>query len=97
MDYSSRDVRVSSAMRGVFITGLILVYTWFSKDPGVSWKVTLLVAAGLQLTVIVIRRLVPRDELPTALYVFEIIADGVSVLMFALGVFGSIAKLSTLD
>jgi len=91
----SRELRVSSTMRSLFITGLILAYSWFSYEPGVSLKATFLIAAGLQLVVIVIRRLVPADELPRALYIFEFIADGVSVLMFALGVFGGIAKLST--
>jgi hypothetical protein len=83
-------------MRGLFIAGLVLVYTWFSGDPGVSLKAAFLVAAGLQLAVILIRRLVPADELPRTLYFFEMIADGVSVLMFALGVFGGIARISTL-
>lgn len=83
-------------MRSLFIAGLILVYTWVFNQPGVSLKVTFLIAAGLQFAVILMRRLVPREGLPLAMYFFEMIADGVSVLMFALGVFGSIAAVSTL-
>jgi len=83
-------------MRGLFIAGLILVYTWFFNQPGVPLKIAFLIAAGFQLAVIVMRRLVPRDALPVAMYVFEMIADGVSVLMFALGVFGGIARMNTL-
>ena len=84
-------------MRGVFITCLILVYTWFLKDPGVSLKVTFLIAAGFQLAVILMRRFVSADQLPRAIYIFELIADGVTVLMFALGVFGAIGANARLE
>jgi len=84
-------------MRGVFITGLILVYSWFLRDPGVSLKVTFLIAAGFQFAVIVIRRFVPADELPRAIYIFELIADGVTVLMFAIGVFGALASITRVE
>src|SRR6187397_2950090 len=97
MDDSARDLRLSSTIRGVFITGLILVYTWFLKDPGVSLKVTFLIAAGFQFAVIVIRRFVPADELPRAIYIFELIADGVTVLMFGIGVFGALASITRME
>jgi anti-sigma factor RsiW len=97
MDDSSRDPRLSSTTRGLYITGLILAYTWFSKDPGVSLKVTFLIAAGLQLAVVVARRFVPADELPGAIYIFEMIADGVTVLMFAIGVFGALGSIARLE
>jgi hypothetical protein len=97
MDDSARDLRLSSTMRWVFITGLILVYTWFLKDPGVSLKVTFLIAAGFQFAVIVIRRFVPADELPRAMYIFELIADGVTVLMFAIGVFGALGSIARVE
>ena len=84
-------------MRGVFITGLILVYSWFLKDPGVSLKVTFLIAAAFQFAVILIRRFVPADQLPRAIYIFELIADGVTVLMFAIGVFGALGGSAQLE
>jgi hypothetical protein len=37
---------------------------------------------------------VPAEVLPQAQDLFEMIADGVTVLMFALGVFGGIARLA---
>jgi hypothetical protein len=43
------------------------------------------------------RRMVPAEELPRALYIFEMIADGVTVLMFALGVFGAIGALAKVE
>lgn len=82
-------------MRSVFIAALIAVYAWVSNQPAASLTVSFLVAAGLQLGVIILRKLVPPDRLPQAIYLFELIADGVSVLMFALGVFGGLLKVAT--
>ena len=90
-----RDLRLSSTTRGLLIGGLILAFSWVSKEPLVSWKASFLVAAGLQIAVIVIRRVAPPGDLPRTIYLFEMIADGVTVLLFALGVFGSIAKVHT--
>jgi len=53
-----------------------------------------LVGAALQLAVILIRRFVPADMQPEAIYIYEYVADGASVLLFALGVFGGIAALT---
>ena len=63
----------------------------------VGHTATFLVAAAFQLAVIAMRRMVPADELPRALYIFEMIADGVTVLMFALGVFGAIGALAKVE
>jgi hypothetical protein len=91
---TEKDRRFSSGGRGVVIAALIAVYGWFMHTPTGSSSVSFLAAAGLQLLVIALRRFVPADLLPQALYVFEFIADGVTVLLFALGVFGGIAHLS---
>jgi hypothetical protein len=53
-----------------------------------------LVGAALQLAVILMRRFVPADWQPEAIYLYEYVADGLSVLLFALGVFGGIAELT---
>jgi hypothetical protein len=92
MDYSSRDVRVGATMRSVFIAVLVAGYAWVSRQPAASLTITFLIAAGLQLVVIALRRFVPPDRLPQAIYIFEIIVDGLSVLLFSLGVFGGILK-----
>jgi hypothetical protein len=86
--------RFSSGGRGVAIAALIAFYGWFMRAPASSSSVSLLAAAGLQVLVIALRRLVPADRLPLAMYVFEYIADGVTVLLFALGVFGGLARLN---
>ena len=86
--------RWSSGGRGVVIAALIGLYGWFTKEPTGSLAVSLLFAAGVQIAVIVIRRLVPADRLPEAMSVFEVVADGVTVLLFALGVFGGIARMA---
>jgi hypothetical protein len=84
--------RWSSGGRGVAIAVLIGLYGWFMRQPAGSFAVGLLVGAGLQILVLALRRFVPADRLPQAMYVFEFVADGVTVLMFALGVFGGIAS-----
>ena len=94
MNDSPRDLRLSSTIRGLAIGALLVAYAWFMDAPDVSLKATFIVAAALQLAVIVIRRVVPAEEVPRALYIFEMIADGVTVLMFALGVFGAVGAIA---
>jgi hypothetical protein len=94
---SPSDLRLSSTIRGAFIGGLIFVYAWFLDAPDVSLKVAFLVAAALQLVIIVMRRFAPVDELPRAIYIIELIADGVTVLMFAIGVFGAIGAIAKVE
>jgi len=87
-------MRLSSTARGIIIAVLIGAYSWVFKQPAASMTWALLVGAGIQLVVILLRRFVPPDNLPLALYVFELFADAVTVFMFALGVYGGILKLS---
>ena len=87
-----KEQRWSSGGRGVAIAVLIGLYGWFMKEPTGSFTASLLVGAGLQILVLALRKLVPADRLPQAMYVFEYLADGLTVLMFALGVFGRIAS-----
>ena len=94
MAESVREMRMSSAVRGTIIAILIAGYAWQFKQPAMSLSMSLLVAAGLQFVVIVIRRFVTADQQPLALYIFEMIADGATVLLFALGVFGGIANIA---
>jgi uncharacterized membrane protein YccC len=85
-----RQMRLSSRVRGVIITALIAGYGWLFNQPQSSPAELLLVSAALQAVVILLRRWVPPDNFPQAMFVFEMIVDGVSVLLFALGVFGSL-------
>ena len=94
MDDLPRDLRIASWMRGIFIGALILVYGWFVNAPEGSFTQMFLVGAGIQLLIIVSRKFVPPDSAPLAQYIFELIADGVTVLTFALGVFGGIARVT---
>jgi hypothetical protein len=87
-------MRLSSRVRGVLITALIAGYGWLFSQPQGSYAEGLLIAALLQVAVILLRRWVPPDAQPVALYVFEMIADGITVLLFALGVFGSINRMA---
>jgi len=83
-------MRLSSRVRGVFITALIAGYGWLFNLPQTSLAELLLVSAALQALVILLRRWVPPDNFPQAMFLFEMIVDGVTVLLFALGVFGSL-------
>jgi hypothetical protein len=90
----SERLRIDTRVRGVVITALIAGYGWLFRQPQGSFAEALLVAAVLQVAVILLRRWVPAENQPVALYVFEMIADGLTVLMFALGVFGSINRIA---
>ena len=91
---TAQDLRVASWIRGIFIGALIVAYGWFVREPQASLTASFLVGVVLQLAIVVARRLVPAGALAQAQDVFEMIADGVTVLMFALGVFGGIAHLA---
>jgi hypothetical protein len=93
-DFRSREARMSSTVRGTVIAILISGYAWIFKQPAASMTVALLMAAGLQIVVLLIRRFVAAEEQPLALYIFEMVADGVTVLLFALGVFGKISGMA---
>jgi uncharacterized membrane protein (DUF441 family) len=93
LEDSPREMRISSRVRGVFITALIAGYGWVLHEPQASFTELLLVGAVLQVTVLLLRRWVPRDVQPQAMYVFELIVDGVTVLCFAMGVLGGIARM----
>jgi hypothetical protein len=93
MDESPREMRISSNIRGVVITALIAAYGWAFKQPAASFSEMLLVGAALQLAVICLRRFVPPDRLPQVMNVFELLADGATVLVFTLGVYGGLARM----
>ena len=93
MSDQPRDLRISSTLRGVFVALVIAIYAWVFRQPGASWTQMLLVGAALQAAVLLLRRFVPRDRLPQAMYVFELVVDGITVLVFALGVFGGIVRM----
>ena len=91
---SPRDLRIASWIRGVVIGALIVIYGWFVKAPEGSLTQMFVIGAGVQVLIIVLRRFVPPDSAPQAQYIFEMIADGATVLTFALGVFGGLARVT---
>jgi len=88
-----RDQRRGAAYRSAVIAVMIAFYGWFMHLPSAPFKQTFLIAAGLQLLLIVLKRLVSADQLPQALVAYETVADGITVLLFAVGVLGKIAQL----
>jgi hypothetical protein len=76
----------------VVIAALMVIYGWIRARRSIVH----IDAAGRRaasVLVILIRRFLPADQLARAQDVFELVADGVTVLCFALGVYGGIARI----
>ncbi len=92
MDDSPHQERLGSWTRGVFIAALIVAYGWFIGHPQGSFAQMFVAGAAIQILVILVRRLLPTQWRAQAQYIFELVADGVTVLVFALGVIGGITS-----
>ncbi len=92
MSESQRQLRLGSRVRGIFIGVLLFVYGFLVQQPGAGFIEGLLIAAALQGGLLLMRRYAPEALVPRATYVLELIADGVTILLFAIGVFDSIAR-----
>jgi hypothetical protein len=93
MEDSPRNLRFSSTVRGVIIGALIAIYAWLTHQPHASFAAGLVIGAALQVAVLLVRRFVPAGEAPRAIHVCEMLADGATVLLFALGVLGPLLRL----
>lgn len=91
---TTRPPRINDGSRSLIIGVMIAAYAYVMNQPGASLTSTLLVAAGLQLIVILIRRVVSVEAQPLAMYVFELLVDAATVLLFALGVFGGLIRVA---
>jgi hypothetical protein len=85
-----RQMRWSSTLRGVAIAVLLGAYGLLVNSGGGGFKSSLLIAAGLQIAMLLARRFVPGYLQPQVIDTIELLADAVTVLLFALGVFGGI-------
>jgi len=92
MQESPAERRGGSIARGAIIAAMIVAYGWIMGLPESSFTQMLIVGVVLQVLVILIRKFVPADQMARAQDVFELVADGVTVLCFALAVFGGITK-----
>jgi hypothetical protein len=93
MDDAPRLLRFGTATRGTFIAVAIAAYLWFFQQPQGSYTQALLVSVALQVGVLLLRRLVPPVHMPQMMDIVELIADGITVLMFAIGVYGGLARM----
>jgi len=91
--HAPADRRLNSWVRGGVIAALVVGYGWIRGAPQPSFALMLVVGALLQFLVILVRRFLPADQRAGAQDVFELLADGVTVLCFALGVYGAIANI----
>jgi hypothetical protein len=94
MDDSPRSLRITSTVRGVVISALIAGYAWLTHASPGSFAAGLIIAAALQLAVLAVRRFVPAGEVPRAVYVCELLADGATVLIFAISVLSPLLRAS---
>jgi hypothetical protein len=85
-------MRLDTTTRGIIIAVLIAISSWALKQSGGSLGVALLIGALVQVAVLIARRFVPPDAMPQTVYIIEMIADGVTVLLCALGVFGAVSR-----
>jgi hypothetical protein len=105
-------LRAADAARGILITVVIGVIGYFGLFPtpgpeqgrpflSRTGLVMLLIGVGLQLAVLVGRRLIGKLEMawgvdgqlsPMAVHILQLVADGLTVLVFALAVFGGISQ-----
>lgn len=90
MDLTPTQMRRSTLYRGILISLCIGGYAWVFHKPGVSFSEMFLVGVALQVLALVVRRFVPPDRLPHAMYVLDLLIDGATVFVFALGVYGGI-------
>ncbi len=87
---SPREMRRSSALRGVIIAALLAFYGFVMRQPAASFTVALLIAAAMQGAVLVARRVVPPQHFAQTSYVIELLVDAATVCLFALAVYGGI-------
>ena len=91
---SYERLRLHGALRGAIIGYGIGAYALFFPTPAAP---SLLVGIGLQVLVLAVRRIAAargRDQAlpPAAMPVFELVVDGVTVLLFALATFRGITQ-----
>jgi hypothetical protein len=92
MDLTPTQMRRSSMYRGILIALCIGGYAKVFHQPGASLSEMFLVGVGLQVLGLIVRRFVPPEHLPRAMYVLDLLIDGATVFAFALGVYGGILK-----
>ncbi len=90
MNESPRQLRLSSTARGVAIGAILLVYGLLVRQSPGTFIEGLLIAAAVQAGVLLLRRFAPGALVPMGVFILELIADGVTVLLFAIGVFSAI-------
>lgn len=91
---SPGQLRLNGAARSVIIVYGIAAYTYLFPQPGAATgaMAMLLVGIGLQVLLLLVRYVVKGELAPTAQFIFELLADGVTVLLFALATYQGILR-----
>jgi hypothetical protein len=105
-EMSERSLRMSTLARGVLITYGVALFSWLfsSRFPQSesSGLFAIGLGLGLQVLVLIARAVVKRYErehgmqgelYPQAMYIVEMIADAITVALFAISTFNAIARI----
>ena len=84
-----RSLRLSATVRGLLIGALFGAYYYVGFLPEGHFRASLIIAAVAQFIMLVVTRLVPAGQVHLSLYVIELLADGATVLLFALAIVGA--------
>ena len=87
-----RQMRFNSTLRGFVIAALLGAYGLMVNLGSQFFTASMLIAAGLQVAILLARRFVPDYLQPQVVDLIELLADAATVLLFALGIFGGIAS-----
>lgn len=93
MEKPTRKSRMGLAGRGLVIGLFILTYGFLTNYPQASYTWMFLLGAALQIAIICARKFLPPDLAARHQDILEEIANGITVLSFALGVFGAIGRM----
>ena len=94
-EMQSREMRQYTALRSALIGYGVLAFTFFPPT-----RTLMLWGIGVQVAVILVRQLIQRQVRDpalagTALMVLELVADGVTVALFAIATFGGILRIES--
>ena len=92
-EMQSREMRRYTALRSALIGYGVLAFSFFPPT-----RALMLWGIGVQVAVILVRQLIQRQVRDpalagTALMVLELVADGVTVALFAIATFGGIMRI----
>ena len=88
MDFP-RSLRFTATVRGLLIGTLFAAYFFLGLLPEGHFRASLIIAAVAQFITLIVARTAPAGRVHLSLFVIELLADGATVLLFALAIVGA--------